>query len=93
MDTTTCDDNLRDAKDARDQELLNQLNAAYHGRWRIWRSVGEDGAPAAWVATNIGVTDAAPTLHATTPERLQAELESPPARCARRFSGLGGVHE
>ncbi|WP_152520891.1 hypothetical protein [Nocardiopsis halophila] len=91
MDTTTCDDNLPDGEDARDHELLSQLNTAYRGRWRIWRSVGEDGAPAAWVATNTGVPDAVPTLHEGSPELLRTQLEDPPRRCARPLPGLGAA--
>ncbi|MDA2808986.1 hypothetical protein [Nocardiopsis suaedae] len=72
-----------------DQHILDQLNETYAGKWRIWRSTGEDRKPVAWIASNIGVPDAAPTLHEASPERLLSQLEDPPGRCARPLPGLG----
>ncbi|WP_017623195.1 hypothetical protein [Nocardiopsis chromatogenes] len=65
------------------EAMRERLNTAYNGRWRVWRSRDDKGRPAAWVATNIGVPGAAPTLHETTPERLEAQMKNPP----RGFAG------
>ncbi|WP_017623711.1 hypothetical protein [Nocardiopsis chromatogenes] len=66
-----------------DESIRRWLNVAHAGRWHIWRSVDDRGRPAAWVATNLGVSGAAPTLHETTPERLKAAMGDPP----RGFAG------
>lgn len=67
---------------------LRRLNAEHAGLWRIWRSSDEHGRPAAWVATNIGVPRAAPTLHETSLERLEARLKSPPPGFAGPLTAL-----
>ncbi|MFW5420519.1 hypothetical protein J0910_28295 [Nocardiopsis sp. CNT-189] len=66
-----------------DEAALRRLNTEHAGRWHVWRSTNEFGRPVAWVATNLGVPGAAPTLHETTPERLEAQMGDPP----RGFAG------
>ncbi|MDA2809622.1 hypothetical protein O4J56_03120 [Nocardiopsis sp. RSe5-2] len=65
-----------------------RLNTTFDGRWRVWRSRDDQGRPAAWVATNIGVPGAVPTLHETTPERLEAQMKNPPPGFAGPLSAI-----
>ncbi|MBB6174923.1 hypothetical protein HNR23_004983 [Nocardiopsis mwathae] len=56
---------------------LVRLNDKYPD-WKVWRSFDERGRPAAWVATNkTAGSDIAPTLHADTAEKLEAQLKNP----------------
>ncbi|GAB3210942.1 hypothetical protein ACQEU5_07900 [Marinactinospora thermotolerans] len=66
-----------------DEATLRRLNAEHTGRWRVWRSLDEHGRPAAWVATNLGAAGAAMTLHETTPERLEEQMNAPPPAYGR----------
>ncbi|MDA2805807.1 hypothetical protein [Nocardiopsis suaedae] len=63
---------------APEEATLRRLNSEFTGLWRVWRSTDGQGRPASWVATNIGVSRAVPTLHEPTPERLEAQMKAPP---------------
>ncbi|MFW5415359.1 hypothetical protein J0910_01655 [Nocardiopsis sp. CNT-189] len=71
-----------------DEAALRRLNTEHAGKWRVWRSLDDRGRPAAWVATNLGVPGAAPTLHETTPERLEARMQAPPPGFAGPLAAL-----
>ncbi|GAA1980436.1 hypothetical protein GCM10009799_01970 [Nocardiopsis rhodophaea] len=60
-----------------DRPVIDQLNDKYPD-WKVWRSVDDQGRPAAWLATNkTAGSEFAPTLHADSAEQLEAQLQNP----------------
>ncbi|MBB6174198.1 hypothetical protein HNR23_004258 [Nocardiopsis mwathae] len=60
-----------------DRPVIDRLNDRYPD-WKVWRSVDEHGQPAAWLASNkTAGPEFAPTLHADTADKLEAQLKDP----------------